>query len=71
MLHLGELDKSPTPGAAKAALVDHPTLLTYFYPAGHGFNFDQRASYSADDASLSQVRTLQFLDLCSTRWASQ
>jgi carboxymethylenebutenolidase len=71
MLHLGELDKSPTPEAAKAALANHPTLLTYFYPAEHGFNCDQRASYSADDAALSQVRTLHFLELCATRWLDQ
>lgn len=68
MLHLGELDKSPTPEAARAALANHPTLLTYFYPAGHGFNCDQRVSYSADDAALSQVRTLHLLDLCAVRW---
>jgi len=69
MLHLGELDKSPTPQAAKEALANHPTLLTYFYPAGHGFNCDQRASFSADDAAVSQVRTLKFLELCTQRWS--
>jgi carboxymethylenebutenolidase len=68
MLHLGELDKSPTPQAAKAVLDNHRTLLSYFYPAGHGFNCDQRASYSADDALASQARTLKFLDLCMDRW---
>lgn len=68
MLHLGELDKHPAPEAAKAALVQHPSLLTYFYPAGHGFNCDQRSAYSATDAATSRVRTLHFLDLCAARW---
>lgn len=68
MIHLGELDKSPTPEAAKVALTNHPSLLAYFYHAGHGFNCDQRASYSAEDAAISQVRTLHFLDLCAARW---
>jgi len=71
MLHLGERDQSPTPEAAKTVLAKHPTLLNYFYPTGHGFNCDQRASYSADDAALSQARTVDFLDLCASRWVSQ
>lgn len=68
MLHLGELDKSPTPQDAKAILVNHPTLMSYFYPAGHGFNCEQRGSYSADDAAISQERTSTFLALNTARW---
>jgi len=44
MLHLGNEDKSPTPEAAQAVINAHPTALAYFYPAGHGFNCNQRGS---------------------------
>jgi carboxymethylenebutenolidase len=32
----------------------------HFYPAGHGFNCDQRGSFNADSAKLARSRTLEF-----------
>jgi carboxymethylenebutenolidase len=39
----------------------HLELSVYIYPAGHGFNCDQRASYHAESARLARERTLAFL----------
>lgn len=60
MAHFGLQDQSPTPDAAKAVLARHPSVNGYFYPAGHGFNCDQRGSYNADSAALARSRTLEF-----------
>jgi carboxymethylenebutenolidase len=32
------------------------------YPAGHGFNCDQRSDHDAASAKLARERTLAFLD---------
>ena len=39
----------------------HPEVPIYVYPAGHGFNCDQRGSYHAESARLARERTLAFL----------
>ena len=61
LCHFGEQDKSPTPEQAKAVTAKYPAVTAHYYPAGHGFNCDQRASYSADAAKLARARTLDFL----------
>jgi carboxymethylenebutenolidase len=33
----------------------------HLYPAGHGFNCDERSSYDAASAALARERTLEFL----------
>ncbi|MFM9980196.1 MAG: dienelactone hydrolase family protein, partial [Burkholderiales bacterium] len=38
----------------------HPSMNVHFYPAGHGFNCDQRGSFNADSAKLARSRTLEF-----------
>ncbi|MFO7746587.1 MAG: dienelactone hydrolase family protein [Orrella sp.] len=70
MLHLGSEDKSPTPEAAQAVLAQHPTALAYFYPAGHGFNCDQRGSFHQASAALARERSLNLLELCAHRWSA-
>lgn len=60
LCHFGEQDKSPTPEQARALLAKHPEVEGHFYPAGHGFNCDQRGSYHADSAKLARERTLAF-----------
>jgi carboxymethylenebutenolidase len=61
LLHFGEQDHAiPLDGVEKLKKV-HPELPVYIYPAGHGFNCDQRASYHADSARLGRERTLAFL----------
>jgi len=60
-LHFGEQDHAiPLAGVDKLKLA-HPELPVYLYPAGHGFNCDQRASYHAESARLARERTLAFL----------
>jgi carboxymethylenebutenolidase len=61
LLHFGEQDHAiPLDGVEKLKKV-HPQLPVYIYPAGHGFNCDQRASYHAESARLAHERTLAFL----------
>jgi carboxymethylenebutenolidase len=38
----------------------HPNLPVFLYPAGHGFNCDQRKDYDAPSASFARQRTLEF-----------
>jgi carboxymethylenebutenolidase len=61
LLHFGEQDQSiPLEGVDRVKAA-HPELPVYLYPAGHGFNCDQRASYHAESARLARERTLAFL----------
>jgi carboxymethylenebutenolidase len=60
MLHFGERDASIPVDKARAVAHAHPDVTTHFYPAGHGFNCDQRASYDAEAARLARERTLAF-----------
>lgn len=60
MLHFGESDQSiPLEGVEKVRLA-HPEVPVHIYPAGHGFNCDQRGSYHAQSAELARERTLEF-----------
>jgi len=61
MLHFGERDHMiPLEGVKKLAAA-HPQQIVHIYPADHGFNCDQRASYDAPSAKLARERTLAFL----------
>ncbi len=60
MLHFGEKDEHiPVAGAREVAAL-HPDVRVHLYPAGHGFNCDQRDSYDAPSAALAWTRTLEF-----------
>jgi len=60
MLHFGETDQSiPLEGVEKIKRA-HPDVPVYMYPAGHGFNCDQRGHYHAESAKLARERTLAF-----------
>ena len=61
MCHFGERDTRPSPEQARAIAAAHPQVIAHFYPAGHGFNCDQRGSFDADSARLARSRTLEFL----------
>jgi carboxymethylenebutenolidase len=61
MLHFGETDASIPVDKAKEVAAAHPGVPTYFYPAGHGFNCDHRASYNEPSAREARARTLEFL----------
>jgi carboxymethylenebutenolidase len=60
MLNFGEQDQSPTLEQARQIAQAHPSAIAHFYPAGHGFNCDQRGSYHAQSAALARQRTLAF-----------
>jgi len=60
MCNFGEKDQSPTPEQARQLLGKHPEVQGHFYPAGHGFNCDQRGSYDAEASKLARQRTLEF-----------
>jgi len=60
-LHFGEQDQSIPLAAVEKVRAAHPELPLYLYPAGHGFNCDQRGSYHAESARLARERTLAFL----------
>ncbi len=60
MLHFGERDQHiPLAGVEKLKAA-HPRQTVYIYPADHGFNCDQRASYDAASAKLARERTVEF-----------
>lgn len=59
--HWGETDHSIPLEKAKEVAAAHKGQAHYFYPAGHGFNCDQRGSYHAESAKLSRSRALEFL----------
>lgn len=61
LLHFGETDQSIPPEHHQRIRAAHPTLPMHIYPAGHGFNCDERASYHEASAGLARTRTLDFL----------
>jgi len=61
MLHFGEQDASLPVDKAREVARRHPEAETFFYPAQHGFNCEQRGSYDADSATLARQRTMEFL----------
>jgi carboxymethylenebutenolidase len=61
MSHWGETDHAIPIDGVKKFLAEHKEVTSFIYPAGHGFNCDQRGSYHADSAKLARSRTLDFL----------
>lgn len=60
MAHFGERDGMiPVAGVKKLAAA-HGEHQIFIYPADHGFNCDQRASYDAASAKLARQRSLEF-----------
>ena len=60
-LHFGEQDHAIPLDGVDRLKAAHPELPVYLYPAGHGFNCDQRASYDAESAKQARERALAFL----------
>ncbi len=60
-LHFGDQDQSIPMDDVRRLQKAHPEIPIFIYPAGHGFNCDQRQSYHADSARLARERTLAFL----------
>jgi carboxymethylenebutenolidase len=61
MFHWGETDHAIAVADAKKVAAAHPKAQSFIYPAGHGFNCDQRGSYDAESAKLARTRSLEFL----------
>jgi len=61
MFHWGETDHSIPLEKAKEVAAAHTDQTHHFYAAGHGFNCDQRGSYSAEASKVARERTLEFL----------
>jgi carboxymethylenebutenolidase len=61
LAHFGERDAHIPLAGVEALRRAQPGITVHLYPAGHGFNCDQRASYDAPSAALARERTLAFL----------
>ena len=61
MSHWGETDHAIPIDGVKKFLGEHKEVTSFIYPAGHGFNCDQRGSYHAESAKLARTRTLEFM----------
>lgn len=61
MLHFGETDQSIPMSDVETVRAAHPEIETHVYPAGHGFNCDERGSYNAESARIALDRTLALL----------
>ena len=61
MFHFGETDHAIPMDAVEKVRSAHSTQTCHIYPAGHGFNCDQRGSFHAESAKLARTRTLEFL----------
>lgn len=62
LLHFGEKDHAIPVSVAEEVRSRHAQAIVHLYPAGHGFNCDERASYDADSARLARRRSLGLLD---------
>ena len=61
LAHFGERDGHIPLDSVEAFRAAQPGVTAWLYPAAHGFNCDQRASYDAASAALARERTLAFL----------
>jgi carboxymethylenebutenolidase len=63
MYHFGDKDAAiPLPDVDKIKQANPQSTLHLYPGAGHGFNCDERASYSANDAKVAFERSIEFLD---------
>jgi carboxymethylenebutenolidase len=63
LYHFGDQDASiPLPDVEKIKSANPQSPLFVYRGAGHGFNCDERASYSAQDAQLAFERSVEFLN---------
>jgi carboxymethylenebutenolidase len=61
MYHFGEKDQYIPREDVEKIRAHDPNGVFHVYPADHGFNCDERASYDAPSAKLARERTLAFL----------
>ena len=61
LLHFGDKDQSIPMTDVEKVKQARPDTTIYVYPAGHGFNCDERGSYDAASAKRALDRTLSFI----------
>ncbi|HWK44133.1 MAG TPA: dienelactone hydrolase family protein [Stellaceae bacterium] len=60
ILHFGEKDHGIPMSDVETIRQRHPDTSIFVYPAGHGFNCDERGGYDKPSAELALDRTLKF-----------
>lgn len=60
MFHFGERDKGIPMTDVEAVRAAHPNQILHVYPAGHGFNCEERGDYDPASKKLALDRTLAF-----------
>lgn len=65
-MHFGDQDAGIPISDVEIIKQKRPDTGVHIYPAGHGFNCDERASYHEASAKLAWQRTLDFLDKTMT-----
>jgi carboxymethylenebutenolidase len=61
MFHFGEQDTHIPQSAVDEIRKAYPRGIYHLYPAGHGFNCTDRASFDAQSAKLARERSVEFL----------
>ncbi|MBP6748774.1 MAG: dienelactone hydrolase family protein [Xanthomonadaceae bacterium] len=62
LFHFGENDRLIPPEDVEKHRLHHPEATVHLYPAGHGFNCDEREDYDAESAALAWSRTVDFFE---------
>ncbi len=63
LMHFGEKDHAiPLDHVEKVRAAHAAGVEIHVYPAGHGFNCDERAAYDPDSARIARERTVAFLN---------
>ena len=62
LTHFGELDQGIPIDSVEVFKSMKPEVLTYTYPADHGFNCDHRKQFNQTSAKIALDRTLKFLE---------
>jgi carboxymethylenebutenolidase len=62
LFHFGEHDRLIPPEDVEKHRRHHPDAAIHVYPAGHGFNCDERKDYDAECAGLAWSRTIAFFE---------
>lgn len=61
--HFGDKDHAiPLTEVEKVRAAGHKTVEIHVYPAGHGFNCDERGSYDAGSARIARGRALAYFE---------
>jgi len=60
MMHFGEKDAAIPMSDVDAIRQAQPGVTIHTYPAGHGFNCEQRKDFHEESAALARRRTLEF-----------